>query len=88
MVKQWQEMFYDGRHSHSYTDSLPDFEKLANSYGIHGITCSDPKDLEKSLNEMISFDGAVMMNCIVSQNEHVYPMIQAGAPHNKMIFAS
>lgn len=84
MVKQWQEMFYEGRHSHSYTDSLPDFEMLANSYGIHGITCSKPQDLARCLNEMINHNGAVVMNCIVSQNEHVYPMIEAGAPHNQM----
>ena len=53
MVRQWQELLHGGRYSESYTDSLPDFVKLAEAYGAHGIRCSDPADLDAAIKEMI-----------------------------------
>ena len=53
MVRQWQELLHGGRYSESYTDSLPDFVKLAEAYGAHGIRCSDPADLDGAILEMI-----------------------------------
>ncbi len=87
MVKQWQELFYESRHSHSYTDSLPDFKLLAESFGIKGIECSNPNELELKFKEMIEHDGPVVFNCIVSKDEHVYPMIPSGAGHNEIVTA-
>ena len=85
MVKQWQELFYESRKSHSYTDSLPDFVALAQSFGIKGMQCSNPNELEAKFAEMIAHDGPVVFNCIVSKDEHVYPMIPAGAGHNEIV---
>ncbi len=85
MVKQWQDLFYENRYSQSYTDSLPNFEKLAQSFGIKGMTCVNVDELENQINEAISHDGPVVFNCIVSQNAHVMPMIPAGAGHNELV---
>ena len=85
MVKQWQDLFYENRYSQSYTDSLPNFEKLAESFGIKGITCVNFNELEGKISEALSHDGPVVFNCIVSQNAHVMPMIPAGAGHNELV---
>ena len=58
MVRQWQELLHGGRYSESYTDSLPDFVKLAEAYGAHGIRCSDPADLDEAILEMIEIAEA------------------------------
>ena len=81
MVKQWQKMFYDGRESHSYMDSLPDFVKLAEAYGHVGIRVSDPKELEAALEKCFAMtDKLVFMDIIIDPDEHVYPMqIKTGA---------
>ncbi|NLJ92155.1 MAG: acetolactate synthase 3 large subunit [Aeromonadales bacterium] len=81
MVKQWQKMFYEGRESHSYMDSLPDFVKLAESYGHIGIRVTDPKELDAALEECFSHtDKLVFMDIVIDPEEHVYPMqIKAGA---------
>ena len=85
MVRQWQELLHDKRYSHSYTDSLPDFVKLAEAYGAKGIRVEDPKDLDKSIKEMIDYDGPVIFDCQVDPNENCFPMIPSGKPHNQMI---
>ena len=81
MVKQWQKMFYEGRESHSYMDSLPDFVKLAESYGHIGIRVTDPKELDAALEECFSHtDKLVFMDIVIDPDEHVYPMqSKAGA---------
>lgn len=81
MVKQWQKMFYEGRESHSYMDSLPDFVKLAEAYGHVGIRVSDPKELDAALEKCFSMtDKLVFMDIIIDPEEHVYPMqIKTGA---------
>ncbi len=81
MVKQWQDMFYSNRHSHSYMESMPDFVKLAEAYGHVGMRVSDPADLERAMSEAFALkDRLVFMDILVDQDEHVYPMqIKFGA---------
>ena len=85
MVRQWQEFFYDKRYSSSYVDALPDFVKLAESYGHVGINVDKPEDLETAMEEAFSItDKLVFMNIIVDPTENVYPMIKAGKGHHEM----
>ncbi|GIS23873.1 MAG: acetolactate synthase [Alphaproteobacteria bacterium] len=84
MVRQWQEFFHGGRYSESYTDSLPDFVKLAESYGIKGVRATKPEDLEKVISDMINYDGPVIADICVDEKENVFPMIPSGAAHNEM----
>ena len=85
MVRQWQELLHGERYSHSWSESLPDFEKLADAYGIKGITCSDPKHLDDSIEEMVNHPGPVIFNCVVEKHENCFPMIPSGKAHNEMI---
>ena len=85
MVRQWQELLHGGRYSHSYTDSLPDFVKLAEAYGCLGVRASNPKELDKKIKEMLDYDGPVIFDCVVDQDENCYPMIPSGAAHNEML---
>jgi len=85
MVRQWQELLHDKRYSHSYTDALPDFVKLAEAYGAKGIRVQKPNELDKAINEMIEYDGPVIFDCVVEQNENVFPMIPSGKAHNEML---
>jgi acetolactate synthase I/II/III large subunit len=85
MVRQWQEMFYEGRYSHSYVDALPDFVQLAESFGHVGMRVSTPGDLEDAMTEM--FDRKkelVFMDVAVDPEVNVYPMIEAGKGHHEM----
>ncbi len=85
MVRQWQEFFYDKRYSHSYVDALPDFVKLAESYGHVGMQVSKPGDLEGAMSEAFAMkDRLVFMDIIIDPEENVYPMIQAGKGHHEM----
>lgn len=78
MVKQWQDMQYEGRHAHSYLDSLPDFVKLAAAYGHVGILVDRPDDLEPAMDEAFSQkDKLVFLDVKVDPDEHVYPMLVA-----------
>ena len=86
MVRQWQQFFHGGRYSESYTDSLPDFVKLAESYGIKGLRATRPEELDKVIKEMIDFDGPVIADICVDEKENVFPMIPSGAAHNEMKF--
>ena len=87
MVRQWQELLHGGRYSESYTDSLPDFVKLAEAYGAHGIRCADPAYLDAAIKEMIETPKAVIFDCLVDQKENCFPMIPSGKAHNEMIMA-
>ncbi|NDA46297.1 MAG: acetolactate synthase 3 large subunit [Alphaproteobacteria bacterium] len=87
MVRQWQELLHGGRYAESYTDSLPDFVKLAEAYGATGIRCSDPNDLDRAIQQMIDTPGAVIFDCIVEGEENCFPMIPSGKAHNDMILA-
>jgi acetolactate synthase-1/2/3 large subunit len=81
MVKQWQELFFGGRHSESYMDTLPDFVKLAEAFGCTGLRCNDPKEVDATLIKMLETEGPVVVDMVVDKSEHVYPMIPAGAAH-------
>ncbi|MFC4347575.1 acetolactate synthase 3 large subunit [Kordiimonas lipolytica] len=87
MVRQWQDLSYDGRRSHSYSDSLPDFQKLAEAYGIKGMSVEDPAKLDDAIKEMIEHDGPVLLDCRVAKIENCFPMVPAGAAHNEMLLA-
>ncbi|MBI1868704.1 MAG: acetolactate synthase 3 large subunit [Methylocystis sp.] len=87
MVRQWQELLHGGRYSHSYTEALPDFVKLAEAYGVHGVRCSDPADLDRAIIEMIDADGPAICDCRVEKSENCFPMIPSGKAHNEMLFA-
>ena len=81
MVRQWQDMIYKGRHSHSYMDSMPDFVKLAEAYGHVGIKVDSLDELDAAMEKCFSYtDRLVFMDIAIDQNEHVYPMqIKYGA---------
>ncbi len=85
MVRQWQEMFYEGRYSHSYVDALPDFVELAQSFGHVGMRIDKPSELEAGLEKAFAMkDRLVFIDIIVDPSENVYPMIEAGKGHHHM----
>jgi acetolactate synthase-1/2/3 large subunit len=85
MVRQWQELTYSGRYSESYSESLPDFVKLAEAYGWKGIRIEHPDDLDAGIEAMLDHDGPVMVDCRVSKLANCFPMIPSGAAHTEMI---
>ena len=85
MVRQWQELLHGGRYAESYTESLPDFVKLAEAYGGAGIRCDKPGDLDAAIKEMIKIPKPVIFDCVIDQKENCYPMIPSGKAHNEMI---
>ena len=85
MVRQWQEMFHGSRFSESYMESLPDFVKLAECYGMLGLRCLKREDVDSTIEHMLAHDGPVILDMVVDQNENVYPMIPAGAAHNELV---
>jgi acetolactate synthase I/II/III large subunit len=85
MVRQWQELLHGERYSHSWSESLPDFVKLAEAFGCKGIRVSDPEDLDDAIMEMIRYDGPVIFDCLVAKHENCFPMIPSGRPHNEML---
>ncbi|HHF3761903.1 acetolactate synthase 3 large subunit [Haemophilus influenzae] len=88
MVKQWQDLIYSGRHSQTYMNSLPDFAKLAESYGHVGIKIATPDELESKLQEAFSIKNKlVFVDINVDESEHVYPMQIRGGAMNEMILS-
>ena len=85
MVRQWQELLHGERYSHSWSEALPDFVKLAEAFGGKGIRCDDPDDLDDAIMEMLEYDGPVIFDCLVEKHENCFPMIPSGEPHNKML---
>jgi acetolactate synthase-1/2/3 large subunit len=85
MVRQWQELTYESRYSNSYSDSLPDFVKLAESYGWKGIRIEDEAGLDAGITEMLDYDGPVIVDCQVSKGANCLPMIPSGAAHTEML---
>jgi len=85
MIRQWQDLLHGGRYAHSYAESLPDFVKLAEAYGAHGIRCEDPAKLDDAIAEMIDVKKPVLFDCLVERDENCLPMIPSGKPHNEMI---
>ena len=88
MVKQWQDIIYQGRHSQVYMNSLPDFAKLAEAYGHVGITIDHPSELEEKLTQAFSIkDKLVFVDVRIDETEHVYPMQIRGGAMNEMILS-
>ncbi|WP_290490090.1 acetolactate synthase 3 large subunit [Hyphomonas sp. UBA2654] len=85
MVRQWQELLHGERYSHSYSETLPDFVKLAEAMGGHGIRCDNPAELDDKIREMIDHPGPVLFDCRVEKAENCLPMIPSGSAHNEMI---
>ena len=85
MVRQWQELLHGQRYSHSWSESLPDFVKLAEAFGCKGIRVDNPADLDGAIRDMLAYDGPVIMDCRVEKHENCFPMIPSGKPHNEML---
>ena len=85
MVRQWQELTYESRYSNSYSDSLPDFVKLAEAYGWKGIRIEDEAGLDAGIAAMLAHDGPVMVDCRVAKEANCLPMIPSGAAHTDML---
>ncbi|MDE2412910.1 MAG: biosynthetic-type acetolactate synthase large subunit [Sphingomonadales bacterium] len=85
MVRQWQELTYESRYSNSYSDSLPDFVKLAEAYGWKGIRIENEGQLDAGIQAMIDYDGPVIVDCRVAKEANCFPMIPSGAAHTEMI---
>ncbi len=89
MVRQWQELDYGGRYSHSYMDALPDFVKLAEAYGHVGLKVEKPADVEGALKEAIRLkDRTVFLDVRTDPTENVWPMVQAGKGITEMLLGS
>ena len=88
MVRQWQEFFYEGRYAMSYMDAIPNFAKLAESFGHIGMVIDNPKNLEKDLTHALSLKNRlVFVDVITDETENVYPMIMNGKGHHEMHLA-
>jgi acetolactate synthase-1/2/3 large subunit len=87
MVRQWQELLHGERYSHSYTDSLPDFVKLAEAYGGIGLRAETPDELDDVIQKMLHTDKVTIVDVRVCQKENCFPMIPSGKAHNEMILA-
>ncbi|OGQ25079.1 MAG: acetolactate synthase, large subunit, biosynthetic type, partial [Deltaproteobacteria bacterium RIFCSPHIGHO2_02_FULL_60_17] len=85
MVRQWQDLFYEGRYASSYLGKLPDFVKLAEAYGILGLRALKPGEVEPALREGLKHKGPVLMDFHVDPFENCYPMIPAGGAHHEMV---
>ncbi len=88
MVRQWQELLHGERYSASWSESLPDFVKLAEAFGAKGIQCHDPEGLDDAIMEMIEHDGPVVFDCLVEKHENCFPMIPSGKAHNEMLLGN
>ena len=87
MVRQWQELLHGGRYSESYTDSLPDFVKLAESYKAVGLRAKTTDELDDVITQMIETKNTVIADIWVTKEENCFPMIQSGSAHNEMMLS-
>lgn len=87
MVRQWQELNHGGRYSESYSESLPDFIKVAEAFGGTGLRAETMDELDDVIDEMIKADGFVLADICVKRDENCFPMIPSGAAHNEMILS-
>ena len=85
MVRQWQQLLHGERYSHSWSESLPDFVKLAEAFGCKGIRADHPDQLDDAIVEMLEYDGPVIFDCLVERHENCLPMIPSGNAHNDML---
>ncbi|PVH28648.1 acetolactate synthase 3 large subunit [Pararhodobacter oceanensis] len=85
MVRQWQQLLHGERYSQSWSESLPDFVKLAEAFGAKGLRVDHPDQLDDAIREMIAHDGPVVLDCMVEKHENCLPMIPSGNAHNDML---
>ena len=85
MVRQWQQLLHGERYSHSWSESLPDFAKLAEAFGAKGAKVDSPKDLDDAIMAMIEYDGPFILDVLVEKHENCFPMIPSGKAHNEML---
>lgn len=85
MVRQWQELVYESRYSHSYSAALPDFVKLAESFGIRGLRVDAKGGLDEAIDTMLNHEGPVLLDVHVEQEEGCFPMIPSGSSHDQML---
>jgi acetolactate synthase-1/2/3 large subunit len=85
MVRQWQDLFYQGRYASSYLGDYPDYVKLAEAYGMPGLRAKEPKEIEPAVREALSVKGPVLIDFQVDPYENCYPMIPAGGAHHQMV---
>ena len=85
MVRQWQELIHGGRYSESYSASLPDFTKLADTFSMTGLMAEKLGDLDDVIHEMLTAPGPVIADIRVAKDENCFPMIPSGAAHNEML---
>ncbi|HUO02108.1 MAG TPA: acetolactate synthase 3 large subunit, partial [Rhizomicrobium sp.] len=85
MVRQWQELLHGGRYSHSYSEALPDFVKMAEAFGCLGLRADKPKELDDKIQRMIDSPKPVLFDCVVDPAENCFPMIPSGRAHNEML---
>lgn len=85
MVRQWQELFYNKRYSHSCLSSSPDFVKLAESYGALGLRANKAGDVKKTIEKALAHNGPVVIDFVVAKEENVYPMVPSGKPIHEML---
>ncbi|MGH6829309.1 MAG: acetolactate synthase 3 large subunit [Rhizomicrobium sp.] len=88
MVRQWQELLHGGRYSHSYSEALPDFVKLAEAFGCVGVRAGRPWELDDKISLMLDSPKPVLFDCQVDPTENCFPMIPSGAAHNDMILSA
>ncbi len=87
MVRQWQEILHGKRYSHSYSEALPDFVKMADAFGCVGLRADKPSDLDGKIQEMLDVKRPVLFDVRVDPTENCYPMIPSGAAHNEMLLS-
>jgi acetolactate synthase I/II/III large subunit len=87
MVRQWQEILHGGRYSHSYSEALPDFVKMAEAFGCVGLRATHPDELDNKIREMLAVRKPVLFDCRVDPTENCYPMIPSGGAHNEMLLS-
>jgi len=88
MVRQWQQLLHGERYSQSWSESLPDFVKMAEAFGCKGIKVDRADDLDDAIKEMLAYDGPVILDCLVEKHENCLPMIPSGNAHNEMLLPS
>jgi acetolactate synthase-1/2/3 large subunit len=87
MVRQWQQLLHGARYSHSYSEALPDFVKLADAFGCVGLRAEKPAELDAKIMEMIDVKRPVLFDCRVDPTENCYPMIPSGGAHHEMLLS-
>ncbi|NHN83875.1 biosynthetic-type acetolactate synthase large subunit [Acetobacter musti] len=85
MVRQWQELLHGSRYSESYSDALPDFVKLADSFHAKGFRATKLSELDETIRAALTHNGAALIDICVAEGENCFPMIPSGAAHNEMI---